>query len=141
MKYFLPTLIVLPVLEMYLLIKVGTYFGAFNTVGLILLTAFLGLSLIRRQGINVLTKAKIKFQKSEIPTQEILTGFFLVLGGLLLLIPGFITDVFGLTCLIPTIRRFFIDFLSVTFIHLTKFSSKKETPKSDWIDGEFKKEE
>ena len=104
MKYLLPTFIVMPILEMYVLIQVGSYIGALETIGLVLLTAVLGLALLRQQGFEAMSSARMKLQQSEIPAEEILTGFFLAIGGVLLITPGFITDAFGFLLLIPNTR-------------------------------------
>ena len=95
MRFLLPSLLVLPVLEMYVLIKVGTQIGAMTTIFLVLLTAFLGLFLLRQQGFRTLFNAKNKIQRAELPLEEIFAGFFLATGGALLLTPGFITDFIG----------------------------------------------
>lgn len=140
MKYLLPTLIVMPILEMYVLIEVGSYLGAFNTIGLVLLTALLGLALIRRQGFEALASAKIKLKQSEMPAEEILTGFFLVIGGLMLVIPGFITDLFGFICLVPFFRKFLLGLVNLSFFNIGDFFSKNKNPGKDWIEGDFKRD-
>ena len=95
MKYFLPIFIGLPILEMYILIQVGTSIGAFNTIALVLLTAVIGLVLLRQQGFQTLMNARNKLMHSELPAEEIVTGIFLAIGGALLLTPGFVTDAIG----------------------------------------------
>ena len=140
MKYLLPTFIVIPILEMYVLIEVGSYIGAFNTLALVLLTAILGLALIRKQGFKALTSARIKLQESEVPLKEILTGFFLAIGGILLITPGFITDVFGFICLVPFCRKFLLKLFNLTLFKTTGFSSKNSGSNNEWIEGEYKRE-
>lgn len=125
MKYLLPTFIVLPVLEMYLLIEIGSFIGALNTIGLVLLTALIGLALIKRQGFNTLISARNKLLKAEIPAEELITGFFIAIGGALLLTPGFITDFFGFFCLIPFLRKYLLNFLNLTFLKFSDFSQNK----------------
>ena len=140
MKYLLPAFLILPILEMYVLIKVGANIGAFNTVLLVLLTAMIGLSLLRYQGFKTLVNARNKLEKAQLPTDEILTGIFLAVGGALLLTPGFVTDTFGMLSLIPTTRVFIINLF---FSNLTTFQSPNMTKASsnnDWIEGEFKKD-
>jgi len=140
MKYLLPAFLILPILEMYVLIKVGANIGAFNTVLLVLLTAMIGLSLLRYQGFKTLVNARNKLEKAQLPTDEILTGIFLAVGGALLLTPGFVTDTLGLFCLIPVTRAFIINLF---FSNLTTFQSPNMTKSSsnnDWIEGEFKKD-
>ena len=139
MKYLLPTFVVLPILEMYVLIEVGSYIGAFNTLALVLLTAILGLALLRKQGFKTLTSARIKLQESEMPIEEILTGFFLAIGGILLITPGFITDIFGFICLVPFSRKFLLKLFNLTLFNTAGFSSNRGS-NSEWIEGEYKRE-
>jgi len=140
MKYLLPTFIVLPILEMYVLIRVGSNIGAFNTILLVLLTALIGFALLRVQGFRTLMNARNKLGMAQLPAEEIITGIFLAIGGALLLTPGFITDLFGLLCLVPVTRRFL---LKIVLTNLTGFGFVNETKgsvKKDWIEGEFDKD-
>ena len=139
MKYLLPTLIVLPVLEIFTLIEVGSYIGTFYTIGLVLLTAVVGVALLRLQGFRALADARMKLLNAEIPTEEMLTGFFLALGGVLLITPGFITDLFGFVCLIPFSRRILFRLLNLSFFSFTRFASQTENVEKDWIEGEYKR--
>ena len=138
MKYLLPTFIVLPVLEMYLLIEIGSFIGALNTIGLVLLTALIGLALIKRQGFNTLISARNKLLKAEIPAEELITGFFIAIGGALLLTPGFITDFFGFFCLIPFLRKYLLNFLNLTFLKFSDFSQNKRQIEES-IDDKYKR--
>ena len=140
MKYFLPSFIVLPILEMYFLIQVGTLVGALNTIALVLLTAIMGLMLLRQQGFQTLMNARSKLMLSELPTEEIFTGVFLAIGGALLLTPGFITDFIGFTCLVPFSRRFLMSLVIKRFYDDSGFSQQKEGKTENWIEGEYKKE-
>jgi|TARA_B110000116_G_scaffold198458_1_gene173251 UPF0716 protein FxsA len=140
MKYLLPTFIVLPILEMYVLISVGSNIGAFNTILLVLLTALIGLALLRVQGFRTLINARNKLGMAQLPAEEMITGIFLAIGGALLLTPGFITDLFGLLCLVPVTRRFL---LKIALTNLTGFgvvNESKGAVKKDWIEGEFDKD-
>ena len=140
MKYLLPTFIVLPILEMYVLISVGSNIGAFNTILLVLLTALIGLALLRVQGFRTLINARNKLGMAQLPAEEMITGIFLAIGGALLLTPGFITDLFGLLCLVPATRRFL---LKIALTNLTGFGVVNETKgavRKDWIEGEFDKD-
>ena len=140
MKYLLPTFIVLPILEMYVLIRVGSNIGAFNTILLVLLTALIGLALLRVQGFRTLINARNKLGMAQLPAEEMITGIFLAIGGALLLTPGFITDLFGLLCLVPATRRFL---LKIALTNLTGFgvvNESKGAVKKDWIEGEFDKD-
>ena len=140
MKYLLPTFIVLPILEMYVLIRVGSNIGAFNTILLVLLTALIGFALLRVQGFRTLINARNKLGMTQLPAEEMITGIFLAIGGALLLTPGFITDFFGLLCLVPVTRRFL---LKIALTNLTGFgvvNESKGAVKKDWIEGEFDKD-
>ena len=141
MKYFLPSFIVLPILEMYILIEVGSFIGALNTIGLVLLTALLGLILLRQQGFRTLLNARNKLMQAELPTEEIVTGIFLAVGGALLLTPGFVTDFIGFMCLLPFTRRFLMSFIATSFFNVSEFSQQKEARQGNWIEGEYKKDE
>ena len=101
---------ILPVAELYLLIKIGGIIGALNTVIIILITAVSGAYLTKTQGVLVFSQIKAAINESRIPTKELLHGLFVLIGGLALLTPGFITDVVGITMLVPFIREFYIKF-------------------------------
>ena len=126
MKYFLPSFIVLPILEMYILIEVGSFIGALNTIGLVLLTALLGLILLRQQGFRTLLNARNKLMQAELPAEEIVTGIFLAIGGALLLTPGFVTDFIGFMCLLPFTRRLLMSQIATSFFNVSGFSEQKE---------------
>jgi UPF0716 protein FxsA len=97
--------IVVPVIEMFLLIKVGGIIGALPTIGLVLFTAVLGSWLLRKEGISTLARANHKMQQGQLPAKEMAEGIAIAVGGALLLTPGFVTDFIGFSCLIPGIRR------------------------------------
>ncbi|MAA64239.1 MAG: exlusion protein FxsA [Alteromonadaceae bacterium] len=97
--------IVLPVVEMVVLIQVGTAIGLLNTIGLVLLTAIIGAALLRQQGLATLLKANQRLNSGELPAKEVAEGLILAVGGALLLTPGFVTDTFGLICLLPFTRH------------------------------------
>ena len=141
MKYFLPSFIVLPILEMYILIEVGSFIGALNTIGLVLLTALLGLILLRQQGFRTLLNARNKLLQAELPAEEIVTGIFLAIGGALLLTPGFVTDFIGFMCLLPFTRRLLMSQIATSFFNVSGFSEQKEQKQGNWIEGEYKKDE
>ncbi len=139
MKYILPSILVIPILEIFVLIEVGSFIGSINTLFLIILTALLGLILLRQQGLQTLTRAKAKLEKAQLPSEEIITGFFLALGGILLLIPGFVTDLLGTFCLLPFTRTFLFNILNLTFFEMPSTTTDKRTNKG-YIEGEFKEE-
>lgn len=100
--------VIMPIAEMWLLIEVGGRIGALPTIGLVLLTAMIGLALLRQQGASTLARANQRMQSGGIPAQEMAEGLFLAVGGALLLTPGFITDVVGFACLIPGLRQWLL---------------------------------
>ncbi|AOS97365.1 phage T7 F exclusion suppressor FxsA [Microbulbifer aggregans] len=105
MPILLLLFIAVPILEMWLLITVGREIGALPTIGLVLLTAVVGLALLRRQGLSTVLRAQQKMQVGELPAREMAEGIFLAVGGALLLTPGFFTDALGFACLIPGLRQ------------------------------------
>ena len=140
MRYLLPSFIVLPILEMYVLIKVGGNLGALNTVLLVLLTALIGVALLRVQGFRTLMNAKNKLGMAQLPAEEIITGIFLAIGGALLLTPGFITDIFGFLCLVPLTRRILLKVFLNNLRPFEVVNESKSEAKQDWIEGEFDKD-
>lgn len=100
--------VIMPVVEMWLLITVGQQIGALPTIGLVLLTAFIGIALLRYQGAATLLRARSKMQTGELPAREMADGLFFAVGGALLLTPGFVTDAIGFACLTPGVRTLII---------------------------------
>jgi UPF0716 protein FxsA len=98
---------VVPLLELYILIKIGGYIGAFPTVGLVVLTALLGFVLARFEGLRKLTQIKRSLSLGIVPAEEMLDGVLIFVGGVLLIIPGVLTDLFALILLIPYTRTIF----------------------------------
>lgn len=105
MNVFLLLFIVMPIVEMAVLIKVGTMIGALYTIGLVLLTAIIGAALLRQQGLATLLKANQRLNSGELPAREVAEGLILAVGGALLLTPGFVTDGIGFLCLLPGSRQ------------------------------------
>ena len=97
--------VLIPIIELYVLIKVGSYIGALSTVGLVLLTAVIGVNLLRHQGISTLNQVQAQMQHGEIPAREMLEGMLLFFAGAMLLTPGFVTDTFGFLLMIPPLRK------------------------------------
>ena len=93
-----------PIVEMYLLIEVGGYIGTLATIGLVMLTAVVGVTLLRRQGLATLTRGLGRLQRGEVPAEEMAEGILLAIAGALLLTPGFITDAVGFAFLLPVSR-------------------------------------
>lgn len=107
MESLMPLLlfVAVPIIEMWILIQVGGEIGALPTIGLVVLTAMIGLSLLKRQGLSTLMSARAKMDQGRIPAGELVSGVMLAVGGALLLTPGFVTDVVGFLLLIPATRR------------------------------------
>jgi UPF0716 protein FxsA len=103
--------IVVPLVELYLIIKVGSLIGALWTVLLVLLTAVIGVQLLRIQGFSTLNRARQNMEMGVMPAMEMMEGLALAVGGALLITPGFVTDTLGFLCLIPATRRAMIRYL------------------------------
>ncbi|OEY65124.1 FxsA family protein [Marinobacter sp. X15-166B] len=97
--------IIVPIVEMAVLIKVGTMIGVLSTVALVFLTAIVGAALLRQQGLATLLKANQRLNSGELPGKEVAEGILIAVGGVLLLTPGFVTDALGLLCLLPGSRQ------------------------------------
>jgi UPF0716 protein FxsA len=105
MRFLLLIFIVVPIIEMMVLIEVGSLIGTLPTIGLVVLTAAVGVWLLRLEGMLTLRRFQEKLSRGELPETELLEGIMLLVGGALLLTPGFVTDAIGFTCLIPFLRR------------------------------------
>ena len=130
MNSFFLILIGLPALEIYLMIKVGSSVGAFNTIALIFLTAIIGIYFAKLQGIRTLKSGMINLYQNKLPLYEILSGASIAVSALLLIFPGFITDFLGFLLLIPFARK---------IIFNITFKKKREVnirDKKNTIDGE-----
>ena len=115
--------------EIYLFIKIGSQLGAFNTISLIFVTAFLGIVYARYEGFNTLKSGMSQIVKNEVPVYEIISGAALAFAALLLILPGFATDLVGLLIIFPPTRK----------LLLKKVSNKqtKDYKKQDYINGEY----
>ena len=123
----------IPLIEIYLMIKVGSVIGAFNTIFLIFFTAITGVYFARLEGLNAIRSGFSQLIKNEIPVYEIISGAALAFAALLLIIPGFLTDLIGFLLIIPVTRKFFVKIIS------SKFKTKKIHNK-DIIEGSFEDE-
>lgn len=162
MNKFLLFFIAVPLIEMLVLIKVGEQIGALSTIGLVILTAAIGISLLKKQGVAMLNQANWKLNQGQIPAKEMADGIVLAVGGALLLTPGFVTDAFGFACLLPGTRNFILSKvlknISVAPIHRSnpagyetyeahqpeadihqRHVSPKSEQSGDVIDGEFER--
>jgi UPF0716 protein FxsA len=106
LKLFLAFTLV-PFMEIYLLIKIGSYLGAFNTIMIVILTGFLGALLARYQGLQTILSVRESLDRGEIPASEMLDALLIFLAGIVLITPGFLTDIAGLILLIPRTRSLF----------------------------------
>ena len=97
--------VAVPIIEIALLVQVGSIIGTFNTIAIVIITAILGTWLLRQQGMATLLNAQLRMQSGEMPATQIIEGVLLLVGGVLLLTPGFVTDAIGFFCLIPYSRR------------------------------------
>ena len=122
-------IILVPIIEIYLFIKIGSEIGALNTIFLIFITAIVGIIYARYQGINTLRSGFKQLLKNEIPVLELMSGAAIALAAILLIIPGFATDILGFFFLIPITRKIIINFFSKKI--------KKKKVKNNFIDGEF----
>lgn len=104
-RLFFIVIVVISFLELYVLIAVGSVLGAFPTILLIVASAGLGSFLLRQQGLVTWERLQATIARHETPAYELMEGFLILLGGALLLTPGFITDAVGLMCLLPTLRQ------------------------------------
>ena len=130
MNSVLIAIILLPVIEIYLFINIGSQIGALTTITLIFVTAILGIIYARYEGLNTLKSAFVQLVKNEIPVYEIISGAAITFAALLLIIPGFATDIIGFLLIFPLSRKFVLKILS------SKFQMKKKTNEK-FIDGEY----
>lgn len=105
MRFLFLLFIIIPIIEITVLIQVGQAIGAWYTVGLVLLSAFIGVNMLRHQGLSTLMRARQRMDQGEMPGQEMVEGIVLAVGGALLVTPGFVTDVIGFSCLVPAVRQ------------------------------------
>ena len=129
MNSLLLLIISIPIIEIYLFIKIGNYIGAFNTISLIFITAIIGVWYARYEGFNTLRSAMLQLTKNEMPVYEIISGAALAFAAFLLILPGFATDILGLLIIFPPTRKLLLKKVS------TKYSKNKK--KQDFIEGEF----
>ena len=116
--------LVVPIIEIYILIKVGGYIGILPTIALVILTAVIGASLLRSQGLQTYMRFNQSLSEGRLPANEILEGVALLVGGALLLTPGFFTDLIGFFCLLPITRRPVVTFLVNKFNPMSGLKSR-----------------
>tara|TARA_Y100000996_G_scaffold365431_2_gene310193 strand:- start:1293 stop:1721 length:429 start_codon:yes stop_codon:yes gene_type:complete len=130
MNPVLLSIILIPILEIYLFIKIGAQIGAFNTILLIFITAIIGVYYARFEGINTLRSGFTQIIKNKVPAYEIISGAAIAFAAILLILPGFATDILGFLLILPITRKLFFSKLSSRY-------KKKEYKKNDFIEGEF----
>ena len=124
------TIILVPVIEIYLLIKIGSQIGAISTILLIFTTAIVGVYYAKYEGLNTLKSGFLQLSKNETPAYEMLSGAAIAFAAILLIIPGFLTDVFGFLIIFPISRKFIFSLFS-------KKIYQKNPEKNNFIDGDF----
>ena len=130
MNPILLSIILIPVIEIYLFIKIGSQIGAFNTISLIFITAIIGIYYAKYEGLNTFKSGFAQLLKNEIPAYELISGAAIAFAALLLIIPGFATDFIGFLLIIPFTRKILLN-------QFSKKISKKNVKKNNFIDGEF----
>ena len=130
MNTLLLLIILVPIIEIYLFIKIGSQIGAFSTISLIFISAFLGIIYARYEGFNTLKSGMSQIVKNEMPIYEIISGAALAFAALLLILPGFATDILGLLIIFPPTRKLLLKKVSIKY-------SQNNQKKQDFIEGEF----
>ena len=130
MNPILLSMILFPILEIYLFIKIGSQIGAFNTILLIFITAIIGVYYAKYEGLNTIRSGFLQIIKNEVPAYEIISGAAIAFAAILLIIPGFATDFLGFLIIFPITRKLIFGKISNKF-------KKKEVKKNNFIDGEF----
>ena len=130
MNSLLLLIILIPILEIYLFIKIGAQIGAITTIILTFVTAIVGIYYAKYEGLNTLKSGFAQLSRNETPKYEMVSGAAIAIAALLLIIPGFATDIIGFLIIFPTTRKFF-------FNNFFKKFNSKNTKKNNFIDGEF----
>ncbi len=130
MNTVLLAVILIPIVEIYLFIKIGSQLGAFSTIFLVFFTAVVGVYYARYEGINTIRSGMTQIIKNQIPARELISGAAIAFAAVLLIIPGFATDLIGFLLIIPVTRKLILGKLNKKF-------ENKEMKKKDFIEGEF----
>ena len=130
MNTLLLSIILVPILEIYLFIKIGSEIGAFNTISLIFITAIIGIVYARYEGLNTIRSGLSQLIKNEMPAYEIISGAAIAFAALLLILPGFASDIVGFLIVFPLTRK-------LIFKRFSKNLKKKTDQKNNFIEGEF----
>lgn len=131
-------LVIFPLLELWVLIRVGAAIGAGVTIGLVVLAALLGIAILNRQGFRTLARVRARVARGEEPSAAVLDGMVLAVAGLLLLIPGFLTDVLALLALIPALRARLVRRLLASAQPVRRTPTERN---SRVIEGEYERED
>ena len=132
MNTLLLIIIGIPIIEIFLFIKIGSQIGAFNTISLVFITAIVGVFYARYEGLNTLKSGMSQLVKNELPIYEIISGATLAFAAMLLILPGFATDFLGILLIFPFTRKFIIKNIS------NKYSKKNKSNKEkNFIEGEY----
>ena len=130
MNPVLLSIILIPIIEIYLFIKIGSQIGAFNTILLVFITAIIGVYYAKYEGLNTIRSGFMQIIKNQVPAYEIISGAAIAFAALLLIIPGFATDFLGFLLIFPITRKLIFGNLSNKF-------KKNEVKKNNYIDGEY----
>tara|TARA_B100000989_G_scaffold284176_1_gene250731 strand:+ start:31 stop:456 length:426 start_codon:yes stop_codon:yes gene_type:complete len=130
MNPILLTIILVPIVEIFLLIKIGSQIGAMSTILLIFTTAIIGVYYAKYEGLNTLKSGFAQLSRNETPAYEVVSGAAIAFAALLLIIPGFATDIFGFLLIFPISRKFIFNKMSKKF-------RQKKSERNNFIDGEF----
>ena len=125
------TIILVPVIEIYLLIKIGSQIGAITTILLIFATAVVGVYYAKYEGLNTLKSGFLQLSRNESPTYEVISGAAIAFAALLLIIPGFMTDIIGFLLIFPVSRKLILNKIS------EQYKYKENLKKKDYIEGDF----
>ena len=130
MNTLLLSIIRVPIIEIYLFIKIGSQIGAFKTIFLIFFTAVVGVYYAKHEGLNTIKSGLTNMVRNQIPAYELISGAAIAFAAILLIVPGFATDILGFLLIFPLTRRLF-------FNHINKNYENKKTEKKNFIEGEF----
>jgi UPF0716 protein FxsA len=130
MNTLLLSIILIPIIEIYLFIKIGSQIGAFKTIFLIFFTAVVGVYYAKHEGLNTIKSGLTNIVKNQIPAYELISGAAIAFAAILLIIPGFATDVLGFLLVFPPTRK-------LLFNRISKNYEDKKTEKKNFIEGEF----
>ena len=130
MNTLLLSIILIPIIEIYLFIKIGSQIGAFKTIFLIFFTAVVGVYYAKHEGLNTIKSGLTNMIRNQVPAYELISGAAIAFAAVLLIIPGFATDIVGFLLIFPSTRK-------LLFSRISKTYENKKTGKKNFIEGEF----